>query len=142
MKYIALLVTMVLAGCSTLENKMMDIQIESGATNVTIIPPVDTADENWTLVLVMMNPTGHIITIPVENYPSLERCLEMYAEYSLQVPDQDKTQQLLCLLNNSTIPGNEIPELLKPQPEPVEFIGPLELEDRGIMLQVASDDII
>jgi len=142
MKYIALLVTMVLAGCSTLENKMMDIQIEAGQTPVTIITPVDTADETWTLVLVMMNPTGHIITIPVENYPSLERCLEMYAEYSSQVPDQDKSQQLLCLLNNSNIPGNDVPMLLKPQPKPVEFIGPLELEDRGIQLEEAVDEII
>jgi len=127
MKYISMLLAVaVLSGCSTtLESKMKDIQYEAGMMPVTIL---DTVDQNWILILIMMNRTGHILTIPVDNYSSLPECLEMWAEYKSQVPEQDKSQQLLCLLDNSpnTSSHAEIPFA----------------EDRGIVLEEVTDEII
>tara|TARA_B110001454_G_C12683459_1_gene419129 strand:- start:340 stop:771 length:432 start_codon:yes stop_codon:yes gene_type:complete len=143
MKYISmLLAAVVISGCSALENMMKEVTIESGQPMLS-----HTIDQNWILVLVMTNPTGHIVTIPVENYTSQDRCLEMLTEYSLQVPDQDKTQQLLCLLDNSPTTSNsensEIPELLKPKEEISNpIVGPLEEGETTIIMKEVVDEII
>ena len=142
MRRLLILVALMIGGCSaTTISSPINLGIPTIDRGIVL---EDTTEQNWILVLVMMNPARDIITISVDTYTTLEQCLGMWSEYSAQVPEQDKSQQLLCLLDNSpNTSHSEIPALLTPQPEPVEFIGPLELEDRGIILiEEVVDEII
>jgi len=142
MRKLLILLALMVSGCSaTTISSPINLGIPTIDRGIVL---EDTTEQNWILVLVMMNPARDIITISVDTYTTLEQCLGMWSEYSAQVPEQDKSQQLLCLLDNSpNTSHNEIPALLTPQPEPVEFIGPLELEDRGIILiEEVVDEII
>ena len=141
MRKLLILLALMVSGCSaTTISSPINLGIPTIDRGIVL---EDTTEQNWILVLVMMNPARDIITIAVDNYTTLDQCLIMWSEYSAQVPEQDKSQQLLCLLDNSpNTSHNEIPALLTP-PEPVEFIGPLELEDRGIILiEEVVDEII
>jgi len=141
MRKLLILVALMVGGCSaTTISSPINLGIPTIDRGIVL---EDTTEQNWILVLVMMNPARDIITISVDTYTTLEQCLGMWSEYSAQVPEQDKSQQLLCLLDNSpNTSHSEIPALLTP-PEPVEFIGPLELEDRGIILiEEVVDEII
>ena len=142
MRKLLILVALMIGGCSaTTISSPINLGIPTIDRGIVL---EDTTEQNWILVLVMMNPARDIITIAVDTYTTLEQCLSMWSEYSAQVPEQDKSQQLLCLLDNSpNTSHSEIPALLTPSPEPVEFIGPLELEDRGIILiEEVTDEII
>ena len=141
MRKLLILLALMVSGCSaTTISSPINLGIPTVDRGIVL---EDTTEQNWILVLVMMNPARDIITIAVDTYTTLEQCLGMWSEYSSQVPTQDKSQQLLCLLDNSpNTSHSEIPALLTP-PEPVEFIGPLELEDRGIILiEEVTDEII
>ena len=141
MRKLLILLALMVSGCSaTTISSPINLGIPTIDRGIIL---EDTTEQNWILVLVMMNPARDIITIAVDNYTTLDQCLSMWSEYSAQVPTQDKSQQLLCLLDNSpNTSHSEIPALLTP-PEPVEFIGPLELEDRGIILiEEVVDEII
>ena len=142
MRKLLILLALMVSGCSaTTISSPINLGIPTVDRGIVL---EDTTEQNWILVLVMMNPARDIITIAVDTYTTLDQCLSMWSEYSSQVPTQDKSQQLLCLLDNSpNTSHSEIPALLTPQPEPVEFIGPLELEDRGIILiEEVTDEII
>ena len=142
MRRLLILVALMVGGCSaTTISSPINLGIPTVDRGIVL---EDTTEQNWILVLVMMNPARDIITIAVDTYTTLDQCLGMWSEYSSLVPTQDKSQQLLCLLDNSpNTSHSEIPALLTPQPEPVEFIGPLELEDRGIILiEEVTDEII
>ena len=142
MRKLLILVALMIGGCSaTTISSPINLGIPTIDRGIIL---EDTTEQNWILVLVMMNPARDIITIAVDTYTTLDQCLSMWSEYSSLVPTQDKSQQLLCLLDNSpNTSHSEIPALLTPQPEPVEFIGPLELEDRGIILiEEVTDEII
>jgi len=143
MRKLLILLALMVSGCSaTTISSPINLGIPTVDRGIVL---EDTTEQNWILVLVMMNPARDIITISVDTYTTLEQCLGMWSEYSSLVPTQDKSQQLLCLLDSGpqNVTHSEIPALLTPQPEPVEFIGPLELEDRGIILiEEVVDEII
>ena len=115
MRKLLILLALMVSGCSaTTISSPINLGIPTIDRGIIL---EDTTEQNWILVLVMMNPARDIITIAVDTYTTLD--------------------------NSPNTSHSEIPALLTPQPEPVEFIGPLELEDRGIILiEEVTDEII
>lgn len=146
MRRLLILVALMVGGCSaTTISSPISLGIPTVDRGIVL---EDTTEQNWILVLVMMNPARDIITIAVDTYTTLDQCLSMWSEYSAQVPTQDKSQQLLCLLDNSpnNTSHNEIPALLTPKETSSIPTGPLveggTLPDKVIDIEEVTDEII
>ena len=145
MRTLLILVALMVGGCSaTTISSPISLGIPTVDRGIVL---EDTTEQNWILVLVMMNPARDIITIAVDTYTTLDQCLSMWSEYSAQVPTQDKSQQLLCLLDNSpNTSHSEIPALLTPKETSSIPAVPLveggTLPDKVIDIEEVTDEII
>ena len=62
----------------------------------------------WILILVMLNPTTpHILTIPVEEFDSKQRCISELTILTEAVNGDDETATLICLLDRRPTDMND-----------------------------------